>query len=79
MGYLVTYDLDRPGQNYQQLWEALRNMGATRLLASVWYLTSNSSAVQLRDYFWRFMDSNDRLLVVRFDEWASYSLMDNIS
>jgi hypothetical protein len=79
MRFLITYDLDKPGQNYQQLWKALRDVGATRLLESVWYLTGNYTTVQLRDHFWKFMDRNDRLLVVRFDDWAGYNLMDKMN
>jgi CRISPR-associated endonuclease Cas2 len=80
MRFLVTYDLKRPGQNYQPLWDALVKLGAKRVLESVWYLRGNSyTAAQLREYLWTFMDQNDRLLVVRFDDWAGYNVMNDIA
>ena len=72
MRFLITYDLKTPGQQYQKLWDALNNLGAKRVLESVWYVKGNFTCVQLRDHLWRFMDSNDRLLVVRFDDFAGY-------
>ena len=70
MRYLVTYDLNRLGQNYEQLWDALGRLGATRAMRSAWWLHSDLTDDQLREHLFGFMDANDFLLVVRFDTWS---------
>ncbi len=77
MRFLITYDLRKPGQDYQPLWDALGGLGAVRLLESVWYVSGNYTSLQLRDYLWKFMDANDLLLVVRFDDWAGVTMNAN--
>jgi hypothetical protein len=62
--YLVSYDLDKPGQDYTDLIGALKKLGAVKPLFSEWVLRSDYSAAQLRDYLRQFIDGNDRLLVV---------------
>ena len=37
--YVISYDLRKPGRNYQTLWDALRQMQARRVLESVWVAT----------------------------------------
>ena len=82
MRYVVSYDLGKPVQNYQELWDALDKLGAKRALQSQWCLRhNNTTAARLRDYFWRFMDSDDRLLVNSIDgvDWAGMNLINKIS
>lgn len=75
MHYLITYDLRAPGQDYQQLIARLESLGAVRNLASTWTVyRRNTSASDLYTDLWRFMDSNDLLLVVRFDDWRGWVL-----
>lgn len=78
MRFLVSYDLRQPGQSYQTLIDALTRLGAVRVLLSAWFLTSNYTSVQLRDHLWQYMDANDRLLVVPFDDWAWNNLIARI-
>lgn len=76
MLYLISFDLNRPGQNYPELDGALARMGARKVLYSQWAVRSTSSASQLRDYLNGCIDSNDRLLISSFDPpWASWNLM----
>ena len=80
MRYLISYDLNTPGKNYQALWDAIAGLSAQRVLLSQWITRrSNTSAQGLRDYLWAFMDANDRLLVVCMDsaDWASMNTMVN--
>ena len=80
--YLVSYDLNKPGQAYERLWQELQTAGAKRVLDSQWVVrVTNMDAAGLRDYFWRFMDQNDRLLVVNIDSsnWAGTNLKTKIS
>ena len=78
MRYTISYDLNRPGQNYQPLWDALRQIGAHRVLQSHWITRrNNTSASGLRNYLQQFIDSNDRLFVICLDNdnWAGVNLM----
>ena len=40
--FYVAYDLDKPGQDYTNLWDELESLGAQRVQDSVWVLVSNS-------------------------------------
>lgn len=61
---VVSYDLDRPGQNYPEIVTRLTALGARRILFSQWMLRTNMTAQQLRDDLLKHIDANDRLLVV---------------
>jgi hypothetical protein len=78
--YVVSYDLNRPGQNYPELWKALNDLNAQRLLLSQWGVRTTSTAQVLRDYLWAFMDQTDRLLVMDRDSgsWAAYNLISRL-
>ena len=63
--YLITYDLNRPGQNYDSLYEAIKKLGTWwHCLDSNWIIKSNMSAVGIRDTLTPCIDQNDSLLVV---------------
>ncbi len=81
MLFLITYDLNRPGQNYHQLIAALTQMGAKRVLLSTWVLRrSGVSAGQIRDALrGHLIDQNDRLLVTVMGDWASWLAMVDIN
>jgi len=74
--YLISYDLDKPGQNYQQLINRLTQLGAKRVLYSQWLVTSAANAEAIRNDLLRFMDNNDRILVSELRNHAAWkSLM----
>lgn len=79
--YLITYDLDRPGQDYTDLIAYLRKLGATRVLESVWLLKSNSEHAPLRDAIKSEgrLDANDRILVAGLNGAAAWQnlMVDN--
>ena len=82
MRYVISYDLISPGKDYQKLWDALSDIGAQRILLSQWAVRrTNTSAKNLRDYIWQFMDANDRLLVMDSEssDWAGINLMTKLS
>jgi hypothetical protein len=73
--YLISYDLNAPGRNYEALFDELARLRAKRLLLSQWGLRNPATAVAIRDHLWSFMDGNDRLLVSSLDaEWASQNI-----
>lgn len=69
----VSYDLRQPGADYSSLTNALRELGAKKVLLSHWVLRSPSSAVQIREYLKQFIDTGDRLFVAQISDWASYN------
>jgi CRISPR/Cas system-associated endoribonuclease Cas2 len=71
--YLISYDLDKPGQNYSGLIDRLKQLGAVKILYSEWVLRTTSTAVQLRDDLKRFIDANDMLLVVALTGEAAWT------
>lgn len=72
--FLVSYDLNKPEQDYASLLPVLRKLGARKVLYSEWVLLSGNSAEELRDYLTQFVDNNDALLVVACGEWAGINL-----
>jgi len=74
---LITYDLNRPGQNYNDLFEAIKAIGTWwHCLDSTWIVKSNLTAVQIRDSLSTKIDKNDSLLVVVLSgvgAWTGFS------
>jgi hypothetical protein len=62
--HVVSYDLNRPGQNYPALFARLAQLGAQRILYSQWMLKSALTASQLCDDLVRHIDPNDMILVI---------------
>lgn len=71
--YLVSYDLNRPGQEYPDLINALTRLGAVKVLYSEWALKTDLTAIQLRDHLQKFVDGNDSLLVVGLTGEAAWT------
>lgn len=65
MVYLVTYDLNRPGQNYQSLYDAIESYGSwAKPVESVWLVDTHKSAEQIYNGLRQHIDENDSILVV---------------
>jgi hypothetical protein len=64
--YLIGYDLNRPGQNYPELFDAIKQVGGTwwHCLDSTWIVKSDSTAKAIRDELAPHVDQGDELLVV---------------
>ncbi|UOZ10203.1 hypothetical protein [Amycolatopsis sp. WQ 127309] len=74
---LVAYDLNRPGQNYEELIKFLKAEGTWwHCLDSTWMVRTSKSTAQLRDEIKRLVDANDEVLVMNVtgDGWASFGL-----
>lgn len=69
--YFLTYDL-RKKRDYQKLYDELEEFDAVRILESTWcFNRSNTSASGLRNYFKKFVDSDDGLMLSEIFAWAS--------
>lgn len=63
--FLVGYDLNEPGQDYEPLYEKLKSFGTWwHHLDSTWLLQADMQAVDLRDQLKPLLDSSDELLVI---------------
>ena len=62
---LVGYDLNKPGQNYDDLIEALKSNGDWwHCLDSTWLIRTSKTVVQVRDELVKLLDGGDELLVM---------------
>ncbi|WP_192822778.1 SinR family protein [Rufibacter sp. LB8] len=88
--YLIGYDLRKTGQDYQNLYDAIKALSGTwwHCLDSTWIIKSNSSAFNICEYLKAHIDNNDKLLVTQiaddaawigFDQKCSDWLKQNIS
>jgi hypothetical protein len=65
--YLVGYDLRKPGQDYSDLFDAIKAASDGNwwhCLDSTWMIRSSSDATQIANALLAWMDANDKLLVV---------------
>ena len=62
---IVTYDLRKPGQDYADLEAAIKSLGSwAHPQQSVWYVHTGYTMQQTFEFLKKYIDSNDRLLVV---------------
>lgn len=76
---LISYDLSKPGRDYERLFEAIKGLGTWwHCLESVWIVKTDLSCAQVRDYLVKHIDSNDKLAVFGLDgSWATQGLEQN--
>jgi hypothetical protein len=62
----VGYDLNKPGQDYQPLFNKIKELanGYSHSLDSTWLVGSKMTTAQFRDALLPFIDNNDELLVM---------------
>lgn len=64
--YLITYDLCKPGQNYGELYEAIKKCGNwCHCLESIWIVKSQNTSESIRDKLLPYLDNNDKILVLK--------------
>ena len=72
--YLIGYDLNKPSQNYDELHEAIKSLGAWwHHLDSTWIGKHDGPSTTIRDYLKPYIDSNDELLVVKLTGEAAWT------
>lgn len=66
---LVTYDLNKSGQNYEALIEKIKQLGAwAKVQQSVWYLHTSYSANEVLDHLTKVTDFNDSIFVANMSD-----------
>lgn len=74
MSYLISYDLNAPGKNYTELYDAIKGLGRWwHHLDSTWIVIHPGPAETIRDLLRPYLDSNDKLLVVRCSGEAAWT------
>jgi len=81
--YEISYDLSDPGQEYDDLHEAIENLGESlHALESYWLVdASNTSTSDIRDSLKSYLDTNDQIVVTKIKQtgggrWATYHASD---
>ena len=65
MIYAINYDLKRPGQNYETLYEAIKSCGTWwHYLGSTWLVDTSLNATDIWGRLAPHVDKNDFVLVI---------------
>ena len=65
MIYLVTYDLNKEGKDYNSLYDKIKSIGPWfHPLESVWFLKSSDNVNNITEQIRTTMDVNDHIFVV---------------
>jgi hypothetical protein len=72
--YVISYDLHK-ARNYQPVWNQLEQWGATRLLESLWVLTTSADAGDLRIALQKLVDNDDSLAVLELKPGSAWSTL----
>jgi hypothetical protein len=79
MLHWISYDLDKPGQDYKDLIARLKELRAVKILKSDWLLENSATPEAVRNDLQRYLDSNDRIMVSEVYNSAAWNnlLADN--
>jgi len=75
MVLLITYELKRPGQDYDSLYEAIKGISTIwhHPLTSHWFIQTSLFPQQVWERLASHIDKNDNLLVIRVTNIPGYS------
>lgn len=73
---LITYDLNKPGQNYSGLYDEIKSLGTTwwHYLDSTWLVRTSLTVNQASDRVKKRIDDSDSLLILNVsgDSYAGW-------
>jgi hypothetical protein len=76
--YCISYDLNRPGQDYSDLIKAIKSYEFVEVMKSGWFVKSTNSAQQIYDHLRRYIDDNDFLFISEITSNMSGWLKKNV-
>lgn len=82
MNYLISYDLNSPGQKYESVCNAITQASTgvwCRPLESVYIIQSNMTAEAIYNRISRYMDRNDYLLITALEGDSYWQLEKSVS
>lgn len=76
--YLITYDLDKPGQDYSDVLKTIKNLGGwARLSESSYVVSCQLTVQQIYDRLKQYLDNNDQLYVIHVSNpWTGFGPKD---
>lgn len=64
--YQITYTLRKPGQNYDDLYDAIEALGdSVHALDDCWFVETDDTASDIRDDLKAYVSSNDSIIVTK--------------
>jgi hypothetical protein len=76
--FWVSYDLVKQ-KDYERLFARLRQLGAKKVLLSMWVLKGDYVCATLRDDLRQYIDSDDRLVVIESKDWGTWNALIKVS
>lgn len=62
--YSISYDLNNPGQKYENIYSVIRSFGGyNHIMESTWLVSTSLSASQVLDRFTSYLDNNDKMFI----------------
>lgn len=72
--FFLEYDIRSRNHDYDPLYKVLEEFNAVRVLKSLWCFNRvNTTASGLRDFFRKYVHSDDSLCVSEVTDWATWS------
>jgi len=72
--FVVTYDLNQRGQNYECITSRIEALTHFHAQKSVWFVEYEGDSMALASYLIDCLDDNDRLFVTPIDGWAGVNM-----
>lgn len=77
MIYSISYDLNRPGQNYDDLYDTIKSAsGWVHPMDSLWFISTYDTIGTWSDKLMSVIDKNDRLFIVDITGQSRQGWMD---
>lgn len=62
--FMISYDLNKPGQDYAELWKALEGFGAwCHYLDSTYLIKTSSNIYDVEKALSAYLDESDRMII----------------
>ena len=71
--FLISYDLVKD-KDYKTLIDEIKRIGGARCELSAWFVEQNMTAFALRDHLKKFIDDDDKLVVIEFSKKPAYTI-----
>ena len=67
MLFHISYDLNKPGQNYPELYDKIKKLASEwcHPVDSTWFIETTYSATEVRDAIVAVIDSSDSIIVTK--------------
>ncbi|EMN7853165.1 hypothetical protein WAZ04_002482 [Staphylococcus pseudintermedius] len=77
--YVVSYDLNKEGQNYSELIKLLKSFPVyIHIQKSYWFIKSNQQLKTISEQIDSILDSNDEYLILEFDSYPMGKVSDEV-